>query len=101
MEILKMENWSGKSLLSLKGVTAMAFVAATVAGMATLAVSSSIASSDKIVSGVKFEGKEIIPQDGIDVEYLLCPLYTKEDFAPHKDATLGEYVRFVKKLKNK
>ena len=51
--------------------------------------------------GVKFDGKEIIPQDGIDVEYLLCPLYTKEDFAPHKDATLGEYVRFVKKLKNK
>lgn len=48
--------------------------------------------------GVKFEGKKIIPQDGVDVEYLLCPIYTKEDFAPHKDATLGEYVRFVKKL---
>lgn len=49
--------------------------------------------------GVKFDGKRIIPQDGIDVEYLLCPVYTKEDFEPHKDATLGEYVRFVKKIK--
>lgn len=48
--------------------------------------------------GVKFEGEKKIPQDGVDVEYLLCPIYTKEDFAPHKDATLGEYVRFVKKL---
>lgn len=49
--------------------------------------------------GVKFNEKKTIPQDGVDVEYLLCPLYTKEDFAPHKDATLGEYVRFVKKIR--
>ena len=49
--------------------------------------------------GVKFINKQIIPQDGVDVEYWVCPLYTKEDFAPHKDATLGEYVRFVKELK--
>lgn len=49
--------------------------------------------------GVKFDGKKTIPQDGIDVEYLLCPVYTKEDFEPQKDATLGEYVRFVKKIK--
>lgn len=59
MDILKAENWSWKSLLSLKGVTAMAFTAAAVASLATVAVSSSIASSDKIVSGVKFEGKEL------------------------------------------
>lgn len=49
--------------------------------------------------GVKFEGKEVKPQDGKDIEYLVCPLYTKDDFAPHKDSTLGEYVRFVKKMK--
>ncbi len=59
MEILKAENWSLKSLLSLKGVTAMIFTASAVAGVATVGVSSSIASSDKIVSGVRFEGKEL------------------------------------------
>ena len=59
MEILKAEGWSWKSLLSVKGVTAMAVAAATVTGLGTIAVSSSIASSDKIVSGVRFEGKEL------------------------------------------
>ena len=49
--------------------------------------------------GVKFINKQIIPQDGVDVEYWVCPLYTKEDFAPHREATLGDYVRFVKELK--
>ena len=50
--------------------------------------------------GVKFIGKKIIPQDGRDVEYLLCH-YTKEDFAPHKDATLREYARYVSKMVKK
>ena len=59
MEILKAEGWSWKSLLSVKGVTAMAVAAATVTGLGTMAVSSSIASSDKIVSGVRFEGREL------------------------------------------
>ncbi len=49
--------------------------------------------------GMKFEKKIIIPQDGVDIEYLGCALYTKEDFEPHKDSTLGEYVKFVKKMK--
>ncbi len=49
--------------------------------------------------GVKFDGKKTIPQDGIDVEYLLCPVYTKEDFEPQKDATLGEYATFLKTTK--
>lgn len=51
--------------------------------------------------GVKYDGIKVIPQDGTDVEYMYCPLYTKEDFAPHKDATIGEFVRFVKKLNKK
>lgn len=59
MEVLKAENWSWKSLLSLKGVGILAFTAATVAGMAMLAVSSSIASSAQIVSGVRYEGTEL------------------------------------------
>ena len=50
--------------------------------------------------GVKYTEKIVISQDGTDVDYLYCPLYTKEDFAPHKEATIGEYVRFVKKFKN-
>ena len=47
--------------------------------------------------GGNYSEKKVIPQDGIDVEYLICPLCTKEDFAPHKDATLLEYARFVKR----
>lgn len=49
--------------------------------------------------GGKYTEKKIIPQDGKDVEYLVCPICTKEDFEPHKDATLLEYARFVKKMK--
>jgi len=49
--------------------------------------------------GMKFEGKKIIPQDGVDVEYMECPHYNLDDFAPHKDATIGDYARFVKKMK--
>lgn len=59
MEILKAENWRWKNLLSLKGVTAMFLVAASVFGTTALAVSDSVASSDKIVSGVRFEGREL------------------------------------------
>ena len=49
--------------------------------------------------GMNFTGKIIIPQEGVDVEYLECPLYIIDDFAPHKDATLSEYIKFVKNLK--
>lgn len=49
--------------------------------------------------GMNFIEKKIIPQDGIDVEYLICHHYTKEDFEPHKDASLLDYVRFIKNLK--
>ena len=59
MDVLKAEGWSWKSLLSLKSITAMAVAATSVAGLGTLAVSSSIASSNKIVSGVRYEGQEL------------------------------------------
>lgn len=49
--------------------------------------------------GTKYTEKKVIPQDGVDVEYYICPIYTKEDFEPHKDATLGDFVRYVKQLK--
>lgn len=50
--------------------------------------------------GVKYAGMKVVSQDGKDVEYMYCPLYTKEDLAPHLDSTIGEFVKFVKKLKN-
>ena len=59
MEVLNAEGWSWKSLVSLKGVTAITLAAVSVAAAGTLAVSSSLASSDKIVSGVRFEGTEL------------------------------------------
>lgn len=59
MEVLDAETWSLKSLFSLKGLTAVSLAAVTVAGVGTLAVSSSIANSDKIVRGVKYEGAEL------------------------------------------
>ena len=59
MEVLNAEGWSWKSLVSLKGVTAVTLAAVSVAAAGTLAVSSSLASSDKIVSGVRFEGTEL------------------------------------------
>lgn len=49
--------------------------------------------------GTRYVEKRIISQDGVDIEYLICPMYTKEDFEPHKDATILEYARFVKKIK--
>lgn len=54
-----------------------------------------------IFLGAKYTKKIVIPQDGNDVVYLTGTGYTKEDFDPHKDATLLEYARFVKKNKNK
>lgn len=59
MEVLSSENWNLKSLFSLKGITAITITAVSVFGAGTLAVSSSIASSNKIVKGVKFEGTEL------------------------------------------
>lgn len=59
MEIVNTQAWTWKSLLSLKGITAMALTATTMVGAGTLAVSHSIAESDKIVSGVTFEGRKL------------------------------------------
>lgn len=59
MEVLNVENFSWKSLFSLKGISIISLAAVTVAGAGTLAVSSSIAASNKIVDGVRFEGREI------------------------------------------
>ena len=54
-----------------------------------------------IFLGNKFTGEKIIPQDGKEVKYLICPLYVKDDFSPHKDATLNEYIRFIWNEKKK
>ncbi|MBR6013398.1 MAG: VanW family protein [Selenomonadaceae bacterium] len=59
MEVLNVENFSWKSLFSLKGISIISLAAVAVAGAGTLAVSSSIAASNKIVDGVRFEGREI------------------------------------------
>lgn len=50
--------------------------------------------------GVKYVEKKYIPQDGKDVAYYFSLPSSKESFAPYKDATLGEYARFVKKIRN-
>ena len=53
------ENLSLKSLFSAKGISALAVATASVAGVTGAAVSHNIAESDKIVSGVQFEGQSI------------------------------------------
>ena len=53
------ESLSLKSLLSAKGLSALALGTVTVVGVTGAAVSNNIASSDKIISGVEFEGKSI------------------------------------------
>ena len=59
MEVLNAENWSWKSLFSLKGMTIITMAAVSVVGVGALAISSSTAASNKIVDGVKFEGREL------------------------------------------
>ena len=53
------EGLSLKSLLSAKGLSALALGTASVIGVTGAAVSNNIAQSDKIISGVEFEGQSI------------------------------------------
>ena len=59
MQILNAENFSLKSLLSAKGISALALATTSVVGVTGAAVSHNIATSDNIISGVQFEGKSI------------------------------------------
>ena len=59
MQEVKAENLSLKSLFSAKGLSALALATTSVVGVTGAAVSHNIATSDKIVSGVEFEGKSI------------------------------------------
>ena len=58
MQILNVENWDLKMLLKTKGVS-IATAAAVLVGGLSLAASNSVAEGDKVVSGVKSDGKEI------------------------------------------
>ena len=58
MQILNMEGWNFKALLSAKGVPIMTAAAVLIGGI-SLAVSNSVAEGDKIVSGVESDGKDI------------------------------------------
>ena len=53
------ESLSLKSLFSAKGISALALATTSVVGVTGAAVSNNIAESDKIISGVQFEGKSI------------------------------------------
>lgn len=59
MQVMKAENLSWKSLLSAKGLSALAVATTSVVGITGAAVSHNIASSDQIISGVQFEGQSI------------------------------------------
>lgn len=59
MEIVNIGGLNWKSLLSLKGITAMAVAATGIVGIGTLAVSYSIAESNKVVKGVTYEGRNL------------------------------------------
>ncbi|MBR5913589.1 MAG: VanW family protein [Selenomonadaceae bacterium] len=58
MQILNMENWDAKAILTAKGVSILT-ATALLAGGVTLAVSNSVADSDKVISGVRYDGKDI------------------------------------------
>lgn len=58
MQILNMENWDLKSILKTKGLSIVTAAAVLVGGV-SLAASNSVAEGDEVVSGVKFDGKDI------------------------------------------
>ena len=58
MQILNLENWNLKGLLSTKGVSILTATAVLV-GAVSMAASNSVAESEKIVSGVESDGKEL------------------------------------------
>ncbi len=53
------EIFSTKTLFSAKGISALALATTSIVGITGAAVSSNIAASDKIISGVEFEGQSI------------------------------------------
>ena len=59
MQSVKVEDFDWKSLLSVKGVSAVAAIAVMFVGATAFAVSSSITSSERVITGVKAEGIEI------------------------------------------
>ena len=58
MQILNMENLDFKTILKSKGVP-LVTAAAVLVGGGTMAVSNSIAEGDKVISGVRLDGKDI------------------------------------------
>ena len=58
MQILNLENWNLKGLLSTKGVSILTATAVLVGGI-SLAATNSVAESEKIISGVESDGKEL------------------------------------------
>ena len=58
MQILNMENLDFKTILKSKGVPLVTAAAVLVGGV-TMAVSNSVAEGDKVISGVKSDGKDI------------------------------------------
>ena len=58
MQILNMENWDLKTILKTKGLSIVTAAAVLVGGV-SLAASNSVAEGDKVVSGVKSDGKDI------------------------------------------
>ena len=58
MQILNLENWNFKELMSAKGVPIVT-AAAVLVGATSLAVTNSVAEGDKIVSGVEYDGYDI------------------------------------------
>lgn len=58
MQILNMENLDFKTILKSKGIPLVTAAAVLVGGV-TMAVSNSVAEGDKVISGVKSDGKDI------------------------------------------
>ncbi len=63
MQVLNAENRDWKQIFAEKKVPLIASALVLTAGIAAAAVSSSLAASDKIIPGVKFEGREL---DGLN-----------------------------------
>ena len=58
MQILNVENWDFKSILKAKGIPLVTAAAVLVGGV-TMAASNSVAEGDKVISGVRYDGKDI------------------------------------------
>ena len=58
MQILNVENWDFKTILKAKGIPLVTAAAVLVGGV-TMAASNSVAEGDKVISGVRYDGKDI------------------------------------------